>query len=136
MDNQELTELIEKLGLQNHSYTFSVVTIDSENYVTGSYIESADDLEEQGILSQFDEDFCHDDTVRAEISYYIIGQSEADSEQLPDEFRCDIVSHLHWLFYFSGESVLPLRMYNRHVWETPVHLDYQYFRESMHQKRC
>lgn len=94
MDNTELTELIEKLGLQSHSYTFSVVTIDSENYVTGSYIESADDLEEQGILSQFDEDFCHDNAVRAEISYYIIGQSEADSEQLPDEFRCDIVSHL------------------------------------------
>lgn len=94
MDNPELTKLIEKLGLQNHSYTFSVVTIDSENYVTGSYIESADDLEEQGILSQFDEDFCHDNTVRAEISYYVIGQSEADSEQLPDEFGCDIVSHL------------------------------------------
>lgn len=50
MDNTELTELIEKLGLQTHSYTFSVVTLDSENYVTGSYIESADDLEEQGIL--------------------------------------------------------------------------------------
>jgi hypothetical protein len=94
MDNPELTKLIEKLGLQNHSYTFSVVTIDSENYVTGSYIESADDLEEQGILSQFDEDYCHYDTVRAEISYYVIGQSDADSERLPDEFCGDIMSHL------------------------------------------
>ena len=37
MDNTELTELIEKLGLKNHSYTFSVVTLDSENYVTGAY---------------------------------------------------------------------------------------------------
>ena len=80
MDNTELTELIEKLGLKNHSYTFSVVTLDSENYVTGAYIESADELEELEILSQFDEDFSHDDTVRAEISYYVIGQSDADSE--------------------------------------------------------
>lgn len=103
MDNPELTKLIEKLGLQNHSYTFSVVTIDSENYVTGSYIESADDLEEQGILSQFDEDFCHDNTVRAEISYYVIGQSEADSEQLPDEFRCDIMSHLNTAVEYADQ---------------------------------
>ena len=28
------------------------------------------------------------------ISYYIIGQSDADSERLPDEFCGDIVSHL------------------------------------------
>ena len=103
MDNTELTELIEKLGLQTHSYTFSVVTLDSENYVTGSYIESADELEEQGILSQFDEDFCHDDTVRAEISYYVIGQSEADSEQLPDEFRCDIMSHLNTAVEYADQ---------------------------------
>ena len=75
MDNTELTELIEKLGLKNHSYTFSVVTLDSENYVTGAYIESADELEELEILSQFDDDFSHDDTVRAEISYYVIGQT-------------------------------------------------------------
>ncbi len=94
MDNTELTELIEKLGLKNHSYTFSVVTLDSENYVTGAYIESADELEELEILSQFDEDFSHDDTIRAEISYYVIGQSDADSERLPDEFCGDIMAHL------------------------------------------
>lgn len=94
MDNTELTELIEKLGLKNHSYTFSVVTLDSENYVTGAYIESADELEELEILSQFDEDFSHDDTVHAEISYYIIGQSGVESERLPDEFCGDIMSHL------------------------------------------
>ena len=94
MDNNELTELIEKLGLKNHSYTFSVVTLDSENYVTGAYVESADELEELGILSQFDEDFSHGDTVHAEISYYIIGQSGVESERLPDEFCGDIMSHL------------------------------------------
>ena len=94
MDNTELTELIEKLGLKNHSYTFSVVTLDSENYVTGAYIESADELEELEILSQFDDDFSHDYTVRAEISYYVIGQSDADSERLPDEFCGDIMAHL------------------------------------------
>ena len=49
MDNTELTELIEKLGLQSHSYTFSVVSLDSEIYVTGAYVESADELDEQGI---------------------------------------------------------------------------------------
>ena len=48
MDNTELTELIEKLGLQSHSYTFSVVSLDSEIYVTGAYVESADELDEQG----------------------------------------------------------------------------------------
>ena len=34
MDNTELTELIEKLGLKNHYYTFIVVTLDSDNYDT------------------------------------------------------------------------------------------------------
>ena len=100
MDNNELTELIEKLGLKNHSYTFSVVTLDSENYVTGAYVESADELE---ILSQFDEDFSHDDTVRAEISYYIIGQSDADSERLPDEFCGDIMSHLNTAIEYADQ---------------------------------
>ena len=46
------------------------------------------------ILGQFDRDFGHGDTVHAEISYYIIGQSGVESERLPDEFGCDIVSHL------------------------------------------
>lgn len=100
MDNTELTELIEKLGLKNHSYTFSVVTLDSENYVTGAYIESADELE---ILSQFDDDFSHDDTVRAEISYYVIGQSDADSERLPDEFCGDIMSHLNTAIEYADQ---------------------------------
>ena len=95
MDNTELTELIEKLGLQSHSYTFSVVSLDSEIYVTGAYVESADELDELGILGQFDRDFGHGDTVHAEISYYIIGQSSMESERLPDEFGCDIVSHLN-----------------------------------------
>ena len=103
MDNNELTELIEKLGLKNHSYTFSVVTLDSENYVTGTYVESADELEELEILSQFDEDLSHDDTVRAEISYYIIGQSDADSERLPDEFCGDIMSHLNTAVEYADQ---------------------------------
>lgn len=103
MDNNELTELIEKLGLKNHSYTFSVVTLDSENYVTGAYIESADELDELGILSQFDEDFSHGDTVHAEISYYIIGQSDADSERLPDEFCGDIMSHLNTAIEYADQ---------------------------------
>ena len=93
-EKSELSELIEKLGLQSHSYTFSVVSLDSEIYVTGAYVESADELEELGILSQFDEDFSHGDTVHAEISYYIIGQSGVESERLPDEFCGDIMSHL------------------------------------------
>lgn len=93
-EKSELSELIEKLGLQSHSYTFSVVSLDSEIYVTGAYVESADELDELGILSQFDRDFGHGDTVHAEISYYIIGQSGVESERLPDEFECDIVSHL------------------------------------------
>ena len=46
------------------------------------------------ILGQFDEDFAHGDTVHAEISYYIIGQSGVESERLPDEFCGDIMSHL------------------------------------------
>lgn len=66
----------------------------SEIYVTGAYVESADELDELGILGQFDRDFGHGDTVHAEISYYIIGQSGVESERLPDEFGCDIVSHL------------------------------------------
>lgn len=93
-EKSELSELIEKLGLQSHSYTFSVVSLDSEIYVTGAYVESADELDELGILGQFDRDFGHGDTVHAEISYYIIGQSGVESERLPDEFECDIVSHL------------------------------------------
>lgn len=52
-------------------------------------------FDELGILGQFDEDFAHGDTVHAEISYYIIGQSDADSERLPDEFCGDIMSHLN-----------------------------------------
>ena len=103
MDNNELTELIEKLGLKNHSYTFSVVTLDSENYVTGAYVESADELEELEILSQFDEDFSHDDTVHAEISYYIIGQSGVESERLPDEFCGDIMSHLNTAIEYADQ---------------------------------
>ncbi len=103
MDNTELTELIEKLGLKNHSYTFSVVTLDSENYVTGAYVESADELDELGILGQFDEDFAHGDTVHAEISYYIIGQSDADSERLPDEFCGDIMSHLNTAIEYADQ---------------------------------
>lgn len=103
MDNNELTELIEKLGLKNHSYTFSVVTLDSENYVTGAYVESADELEELGILSQFDEDFSHGDTVHAEISYYIIGQSGVESERLPDEFCGDIMSHLNTAIEYADQ---------------------------------
>ena len=79
---------------KSHSYTFSVVSLDSEIYVTGAYVESADELDELGILGQFDRDFGHGDTVHAEISYYIIGQSGVESERLPDEFECDIVSHL------------------------------------------
>jgi len=47
-EKSELSELIEKLGLQSHSYTFSVVSLDSEIYVTGAYVESADELDEQG----------------------------------------------------------------------------------------
>ena len=94
-EKSELSELIEKLGLQSHSYTFSVVSLDSEIYVTGAYVESADELDELGILSQFDRDFGHGDTVHAEISYYIIGQSGVESERLPDEFGCDIVSNLN-----------------------------------------
>lgn len=74
-EKSELSELIEKLGLQSHSYTFSVVSLDSEIYVTGAYVESADELDEFGILGQFDRDFGHGDTVHAEISYYIIGSS-------------------------------------------------------------
>ena len=93
-EKSELSELIEKLGLQSHSYTFSVVSLDSEIYVTGAYVESADELDELGILGQFDRDFGHGDTVHAEISYYIIGQCGVESERLPDEFKCDIVSHL------------------------------------------
>ena len=103
MDNNELTELIEKLGLKNHSYTFSVVTLDSENYVTGAYVESAVELEELDIVRQFDEDFCHLDSVRAEISYYIIGQSDADSERLPDEFCGDIMSHLNTAVEYADQ---------------------------------
>ena len=103
MGNNELTELIEKLGLKNHSYTFSVVTLDSENYVTGAYVESADELEELGILSQFDEDFSHGDTVHAEISYYIIGQSGVESERLPDEFCGDIMSHLNTAIEYADQ---------------------------------
>lgn len=49
MENTELTELVEKLGLKKHSYTFSIITLDSEIYVTGAYVESADELDEQGI---------------------------------------------------------------------------------------
>ena len=86
MDNPELTELIEKLGLQNHSYTFSVVTLDSENYVTGSYIESADDLEEQGILSQFDGDFCQTDNIPAG------GFNQMYGGNILCEFRIDVIS--------------------------------------------
>ena len=41
-------DIAEKLGLQSHSYTFSVVSLDSEIYVTGAYVESADELDEQG----------------------------------------------------------------------------------------
>lgn len=47
-EKSELSDLIEKLGLQSHSYTFSVVSLDSEIYVTGAYVESADELDEQG----------------------------------------------------------------------------------------
>ena len=94
-EKSELSDLIEKLGLQSHSYTFSVVSLDSEIYVTGAYVESADGLDELGILGQFDEDFAHGDTVHAEISYYIIGQSGVESERLPDEFCGDIMSHLN-----------------------------------------
>lgn len=56
-EKSELSDLIEKLGLQSHSYTFSVVSLDSEIYVTGAYVESADELDELGILGQFDRDF-------------------------------------------------------------------------------
>ena len=49
-EKSELSELIEKLGLQSHSYTFSVVSLDSEIYVTGAYVESADELSERGVL--------------------------------------------------------------------------------------
>lgn len=103
MDNTELTELIEKLGLQSHSYTFSVVSLDSEIYVTGAYVESADELDELGILGQFDRDFGHGDTVHAEISYYIIGQSGVESERLPDEFCGDIMSHLNTAIEYADQ---------------------------------
>ena len=102
-EKSELSELIEKLGLQSHSYTFSVVSLDSEIYVTGAYVESADELDELGILGQFDEDFAHGDTVHAEISYYIIGQSDADSERLPDEFCGDIMSHLNTAIEYADQ---------------------------------
>ena len=60
------------------------------------------------ILGQFDEDFAHGDTVHAEISYYIIGQCGVESERLPDEFKCDIVSHLRFVF-FDCDTVSHLR---------------------------
>ena len=60
----------------------------------GSLSDGMEIVDELGILSQFDRDFGHGDTVHAEISYYIIGQSGMESERLPDEFGCDIVSHL------------------------------------------
>lgn len=94
MNNTELIDLIEKLGLKSHSYTFSVAALDSENYVSGAYIESSDKLEKLGILSQFDENYCHNNNVRAKISYYIIGQSDNGSERLPDDFCKDIMAHL------------------------------------------
>ena len=102
-EKSELSELIEKLGLQSHSYTFSVVSLDSEIYVTGAYVESADGLDELGILGQFDEDFAHGDTVHAEISYYIIGQSGVESERLPDEFCGDIMSHLNTAIEYADQ---------------------------------
>ena len=102
-EKSELSDLIEKLGLQSHSYTFSVVSLDSEIYVTGAYVESADGLDELGILGQFDEDFAHGDTVHAEISYYIIGQSGVESERLPDEFCGDIMSHLNTAIEYADQ---------------------------------
>lgn len=91
----ELSQLIKNLDLNNHSYTFSLVTIDSEDYVTGDYVNGADDLDSLGILDRFDEDFSHDNIVNAETSYYIIGQSENDSERLPEEFCEEIMAHLN-----------------------------------------
>lgn len=55
------------------------------------------------ILGQFDEDFAHGDTVHAEISYYIIGQSGVESERLPDEFCGDIMSHLNTAIEYADQ---------------------------------
>lgn len=102
-NDAELSQLIEKLVLNNHSYTFSLVTIDSEDYVTGDYVNDADDLDSLGILDRFDEDFSHDNIVNAEISYYIIGQSENDSERLPDEFCEEIMAHLNTAIEYADQ---------------------------------
>lgn len=102
-NDAELSQLIDKLDLNNHSYTFSLVTIDSEDYVTGDYVNCADDLDSLGILNQFDEKFSHDDIVYPEIRYYIIGQSENDSERLPDEFCEEIMAHLNTAIEYADQ---------------------------------
>lgn len=85
--------LAAKLNLERNAYTFSLVTVDGEHYVTGAYIDSADDLAE--ILEQYDEAFIHDNLVCAEVSYYLIGKNGAESVNLPEEYCGDIMSHLH-----------------------------------------
>lgn len=94
-ENTELSELSARLNLDRKAYTFSLVTIDDvKSCVTGSYIYEAADLEELGILEQYDEDFVHDNLVRATVSYYLIGKTGAESDHLPEEFCDDIMSHL------------------------------------------
>lgn len=90
----ELFELAQKLDLRNHAYTFSVVSMDSEKYITGAYINSVEKLDELGIIGQYDEEFSHGDKVNAIIDYYIIGNLGIESESLPDRYCDDIKSHL------------------------------------------
>lgn len=65
---------------------------DEYNDMSGLFGNRDSEIKDRGFVIYSNDEYF--DTVHAEISYYIIGQSGVESERLPDEFGCDIVSHL------------------------------------------
>lgn len=65
---------------------------DEYNDMSGLFGNRDSEIKDRGFVIYSNDEYF--DTVHAEISYYIIGQSGVESERLPDEFCGDIVSHL------------------------------------------
>lgn len=65
---------------------------DEYNDMAGLFGNRDSEIKDRGFIIYSNDEYF--DTDHAEISYYIIGQSGVESERLPDEFGCDIVSHL------------------------------------------